>query len=56
MDNAFGTNGIDPAVEDVLRNMDWDMARQVELDLTIDISDGIHRIRAPTLVIGFSHD
>lgn len=55
--SQMGFDGVQQAAEETFRNADWDgMARQVELDLDIDVSDTPGRIRSPTLVIGCTHD
>lgn len=44
-------------VEFILATNDWDgMARQVELDLTLNISNQVGRIAQPTLVLGCTSD
>lgn len=44
-------------VEAIVRDNNWEgMARQVELDLTIDVGDFARRITQPALVIGCAHD
>ncbi|PRG77675.1 alpha/beta hydrolase [Burkholderia multivorans] len=44
-------------VEAIVRNNNWEgMALQVELDLTIDVSEPARRITRPALVIGCIHD
>lgn len=54
---SLGADGVEQAVEATLDGADWDgMARQVELDLTIDVREDATRITAPTLVIGCTHD
>lgn len=54
---AMGDEGIERATDETLAGTDWDgMARQVELDLSIDVTASIARITAPTLVIGGTHD
>ncbi|RKP49664.1 alpha/beta fold hydrolase [Pararobbsia silviterrae] len=48
---------IDDNIEAIVRDNNWEgMARQVELDLTIDVSEHVRRITQPTLVIGCTHD
>ncbi|MGO4683533.1 alpha/beta fold hydrolase [Hyphomicrobium sp. 2TAF46] len=48
---------ISEAVDEIVANNNWDgMARQVELDLTIDVRDQAQRIARPALVIGCVHD
>lgn len=55
--SALGAEGVKQAMEEILTRTDWEgMARQVELDLSIDVAGSIARIAAPTLVIGCSHD
>ena len=53
MDEAAMLQAIDTIVE----TNNWDgMARQVELDLTIDVRDQARRLTQPVLVIGCAHD
>ena len=48
---------IDEWIEGILSMNKWDgIARQIELDRTLDISEQAKRIKTPTLVIGCSHD
>ena len=55
--SQMGFDEVQQAVEETFRNADWDgMARQVELDLEMDVSDAPGRIQAPTLVLGCTHD
>jgi 3-oxoadipate enol-lactonase len=45
------------AIESIVQTNNWDgMARQVELDLTIDVRDQARRIAKPALIIGCTHD
>jgi pimeloyl-ACP methyl ester carboxylesterase len=45
------------AIEDIVVTNNWEgMARQVELDLTIDVSEHARRIARPSLIIGCTHD
>ncbi|WP_110650368.1 alpha/beta fold hydrolase [Salinicola peritrichatus] len=54
---VLGTEGVRQAMAGTLTGTDWEgMARQVELDLSIDVTESIARIAAPTLVIGCTHD
>ncbi|HCF5866367.1 TPA: alpha/beta fold hydrolase [Pseudomonas aeruginosa] len=54
---ALGTEGVKQAMTGTLTGTDWNgMARQVELDLSIDVTESIASIVAPTLVIGCAHD
>lgn len=54
---AIGTDDLAQAVEDKVSGTDWDgAARQVELDLSIDVAKSVARITAPSLVIGCTHD
>ena len=44
-------------IEDIVATNNWEgMARQVELNLTIDVRDQARRVTKPTLVIGCTHD
>ncbi len=48
---------IDDTIAMILTTNRWDgMARQVELDLILDVRKQVGRIRKPVLVIGCSHD
>ncbi|MBC9878396.1 alpha/beta hydrolase [Bradyrhizobium sp. INPA01-394B] len=48
---------ISAAVDEIVTNTNWEgMARQIELDLTIDVRDRAPRIAKPALVIGCIHD
>lgn len=54
---ALGAEGVKQAMAGILTDTDWEgMTRQVELDLSIDVTESIARIAAPTLVIGCTHD
>lgn len=55
--SAWGMDGVTRAVEDTLAGADWDgMARQVDLDLRLDVSEALPLIQTPTLAIGCLHD
>ena len=55
--SSWGDEAIGQAVEDIVATQNWaGMARQTELDLTLDISDTPAKIAAPTLVVGTTHD
>jgi pimeloyl-ACP methyl ester carboxylesterase len=55
--SGWGFDGVAQAVEDTFAEQDWDgMARQVELDLRIDVRDALPLIQAPTLVLGCARD
>ena len=55
--STFGPDETAQAIEDILATSDWDgMARQVELDLSIDVTRSIAGISAPSLVIGCIYD
>ena len=48
---------VDETIEMILTTNRWEgMARQVELDLKLDVSEQVKRIAKPTLVIGCTHD
>ena len=48
---------IDENLEAILTCTQWEgMGRQVELDLTLDVTDQIKRLAKPTLIIGCKHD
>lgn len=53
----LGADGVAQAVADTLAGTDWDgMTRQVELDLSINVTESVARITAPSLIIGCTHD
>jgi pimeloyl-ACP methyl ester carboxylesterase len=55
--SGLGDAAIDASVDDIVVSNNWaGMARQVELDLTIDVRDQARRITTPSLVIGCAHD
>lgn len=55
--SGLGNTAIGTAVDEIVANNNWEgMARQVELDLTIDVRDQARRIAKPALVIGCIHD
>ncbi|MQT14565.1 alpha/beta fold hydrolase [Segnochrobactrum spirostomi] len=55
--SRLGHDGIAEAISGIVSSNDWEgMARQVELDLTIDVRAAARRIEAPVLVIGCTHD
>lgn len=55
--SSWGFEGVDDAVRETVDTQAWSgMARQVEVDLTLDVSDAVEKIVAPTLVIGATHD
>ena len=48
---------LDALAQGILTGMNWEgLARQVELDLRVDIQAEAGRIRCPTLVLGCAHD
>lgn len=54
---AVSQKDIESFVDLIVETTNWDgMARQVELDFTIDVRDQARRVVAPTLVIGCRHD
>jgi pimeloyl-ACP methyl ester carboxylesterase len=54
---SLSTQQIDENVEAILADTQWEgMDRQIELDLTLDVTDQIKRITQPSLVIGCKHD
>jgi len=54
---AMDAAAIAQAIEDIVETNNWEgMARQVELDLTLDVRDRARRIAQPALVIGCVHD
>lgn len=55
--SKLGDAGIDETVMAIVTGNDWDgMARQVELDLHIDVGGHARRIDKPVLVVGCTHD
>ncbi|WP_213992247.1 alpha/beta hydrolase [Sodalis sp. dw_96] len=48
---------IEETVDAIISGNQWEgMGRQVELDLSLDVSEQVKRIAKPTLVIGCAHD
>lgn len=48
---------VEENIKNIIENNNWDgMARQVELDLNVNIKDKIRKITKPTLVIANNHD
>jgi len=55
--SGLGHDGIAEAIAAFVEGNDWEgMARQVDLDLAIDITEEARRIEKPVLVIGCTHD
>jgi 3-oxoadipate enol-lactonase len=55
--SAWTQQQVDETLEMIMTTNRWEgMLRQVELDLTLDMSGYVGRIAAPTLVIGCTHD
>jgi 3-oxoadipate enol-lactonase len=55
--SGLGYAAIGEAADEIVTNNNWEgMARQVELDLTIDVRDQARNIARPALVIGCAHD
>lgn len=55
--SLWGEAAVEQAVDDMVKTQNWaGMARQVDLDLRLDVSDAPTRITAPTLVIGGALD
>lgn len=55
--SSWGFEGVEEAVRDTVETQDWrGMARQVEVDLTLDVGDAVQKIVTPTLVIGATYD
>ncbi|MGD1877376.1 MAG: alpha/beta fold hydrolase [Kiloniellaceae bacterium] len=53
----FDAGTLEQAMADDLAGTDWDaLARQVDLDLTLDVTQEAARIAVPALVIGCRHD
>ncbi|MFH3479099.1 alpha/beta fold hydrolase [Xanthobacter variabilis] len=54
---SLGHDGIAEATEAIVSGNDWEgMARQVDLDLAIDVTVAARRIEKPVLVIGCTYD
>lgn len=52
-----GHDGVSVIIDSFISGINWEgMARQVELNLSIDVSEAASRIEKPTLIIGCSHD
>lgn len=55
--SGMGSDGVADVVEAILETANWEgMARQIDLDLTLDVRGVVAGIRAPTLVIGCRQD
>jgi pimeloyl-ACP methyl ester carboxylesterase len=55
--SGLGHDGIADAVAAIVEGTDWaGMARQVDLDLAIDVSEAARQIEKPVLVVGCTHD
>jgi 3-oxoadipate enol-lactonase len=55
--SSLGHDGIAEAVTTIVSGNDWEgMARQVDLDLTIDVAEAARRIEKPVLVVGCAYD
>lgn len=55
--SSWGFDGVDRAVQETIATQNWSgMARQVDLDLILDVTDTTTKITAPTLVVGATHD
>jgi len=55
--SSLGSAGIADAVASIVAGNDWEgMARQVDLDLTIDVAPAARRIEKPVLVVGCTYD
>ncbi|KZM48812.1 alpha/beta hydrolase [Labrenzia sp. OB1] len=55
--SSWGFEGVDEAMRETVETQAWlGMARQVEVDLTLDVGDAVKKIVTPTLVIGATHD
>ncbi len=54
---SFSPLQIEENIDAIIAGNQWEgMGRQVELDLTLDVTDQVKRISKPTLVIGCTHD
>lgn len=55
--SSLGEQGIADSIEAIVTGNDWDgMARQVDLDLAVNVTEAARRIDKPVLVIGCTHD
>jgi pimeloyl-ACP methyl ester carboxylesterase len=53
----MGDDTVEDVIEQILATVRWNgMARQVELDMELDVSEQARRIDKPALVIGCTHD
>ncbi len=53
----LGEKGIEEAIQATLETANWPgLARQIDLDLTLDVTEQATRIKAPTLVVGCTLD
>ncbi|MFC0267133.1 alpha/beta fold hydrolase [Kushneria aurantia] len=54
---SFSAESLQQIIDTTVADTNWEgMARQVDLDLSINVTESVARIIAPTLVIGCSHD
>ncbi|MEP4708444.1 MAG: alpha/beta hydrolase [Pseudophaeobacter sp.] len=55
--SSWGFCGVEQAVRDTVKAQNWaGMARQIDVDIGLDVSDAVAKVRSPTLVIGGRHD
>lgn len=55
--SAMSEAEIDGWIHAIIQNNDWTgIARQIDLDRRLNVSDALDRIQTPTLVIGCKHD
>jgi 3-oxoadipate enol-lactonase len=55
--SRLGDAAVAETIEAIVRDNNWEgMARQVELDLKIDVTNQARRITRPVLIIGCTHD
>lgn len=55
--SSMGDETVGGLIKQIVATMQWEgMARQVELDTVIDVTDQARRIDKPTLVVGCTHD
>jgi len=53
----MGGDAVEESIRQIVATMQWEgMARQVELDMRIDVADQARRIDRPTLVVGCTND
>lgn len=55
--SSGGEDSVEQAMQDIVTTVNWaGMARQVEVDLGLSVSDAVTRVRSPTLILAGCHD